>query len=1467
MKLSVKAKLLGVLTLVLCISIGGMLFALLYQEEDLKHKQAETHVNELSFALIQSIIYIMDQGADDVSPIVKEVSKLEKLSELRVIPSVEISEEKAAKMDSLEKKVIKTKQKITYDEVFKNIEVNRAIFPIIATESCTNCHSANVGDAIATISIRYSVQETHDAILGQRMNGTIMLIIIVLLSLGFLYIALNRLVINDLKKTTNLMTKFSEGDLSDEIINTRNDEFGLFLDSMQKVQGSIKMLTDDVIQLSDSANRGELDIRADLSKHNGDFRTIVAGVNTTLDNVIGPLNVAAEYVDRISKGDIPPKINDEYKGDFNAIKNNLNVLIDATNSVTHAAKNLAVGNTNISLKKRCAKDEMIESLIKLVDSTNIITEVAKKLSLGNTNVTLEKRSNEDQMIDSLINVINLIKHDAENLQSIASGNLDFKVKVMSDDDVLAKSTLVLQNTLKTLIVDMNMLAKAAEDGKLHTRADVSKHKGEFGKIVKGVNDTLDNVIGPLSLAAKYVDLIAKGDIPTKIKDEYKGEFNEIKNNLNMLIDATNMVTDVALKLSVGNINVELEKRCQNDSMIAALQKVISKNKNDADSIRKMSEGIVDINIEIMSNDDTLAQSCMILRDTLKLLISDANNLTIAALNGKLDTRADSSKHKGGFKEIVVGINQTLDAVIGPLNVAAEYVDRISKGDIPPRITDEYKGDFNEIKNNLNQCIDSVNALVSDAMMLATAGVDGRLSTRANAHKHNGEFRKIVQGVNDTLDAVIGPLNVAANYVNRISKGDIPELITDDYNGDFNEIKNNLNQCINAINLLVKDANKLSVAAIEGKLDIRADASKHNGDFSKIVQGVNATLDNVIGPLNVAAEYVDRISKGDIPPKITEEYKGDFNEIKNNLNQAIDSVNALVVDAKMLAKAGVEGRLATRADVNKHSGDFRAIVQGVNDTLDAVIGPLNVAAEYVDKISKGDIPQLITKEYNGDFNLIKNNLNTCIKAINALVSDASMLSNAAINGKLDTRANATKHNGDFRAIVQGVNTTLDNVIGPLNVAAEYVDRISKGDIPPRITDEYKGDFNEIKNNLNQCISAISLLVEDATMLVDAAVEGSLSTRADENRHNGDFRKIVQGVNKTLDTVIKPINEAGTVLEILATGDLTARVIGDYQGDHQNLKISINSLGDSLSHLINQVNEAVHSSASSSMEISSTAESLAAATQEQSAQSDEVASAVEEMSRTITENAQSANKTYEVAQENGRIAREGGKVVQQTVEKMRDIAKVVQNSAENIQKLGESSTKIGEIISVIDDIADQTNLLALNAAIEAARAGEQGRGFAVVADEVRKLAERTSTATKEISNMIKGIQNETQLAVVAMNKGTMEVQTGIKLADDAGKSLSEILSSTEEVLDMINQIAAASEEQSATSEQISKNVVSISKVTAESAGRIEDVAHTAEGLAKITEYLSSLMLQFKVDDNTNMQLTGKNQLQLNVYDELK
>jgi methyl-accepting chemotaxis protein len=702
----------------------------------------------------------------------------------------------------------------------------------------------------------------------------------------------------------------------------------------------------------------------------------------------------------------------------------------------------------------------------------------------------------------------------------------------------------------------------------------------------------------------------------------------------------------------------------------------------------------------------------------------------------------------------------------------------------------------------------------EAERLTQAAVKGELSTRADASKVHFEFSGVMDGFNRVLDAVITPLNVAANYVDRIAKGDVPPKITDTYNGDFNAIKNNLNQCIDAVNALVADAHMLSKAAVAGKLATRADASKHQGDFRRIVQGVNDTLEAVTGPLGVAARYVDQISKGAIPPRITDSYNGDFNAIKNNLNQCIDAVNALVTDANMLSKAAVEGKLSTRADANRHQGDFRRIVQGVNDTLDAVIGPLGVAASYVEQISNGMIPPKITDAYSGDFNTLKNNLNHCIDAINILISDANMLAKAAVEGRLATRADADRHQGDFRKIVQGVNNTLEAVTGPLGVAARCVDQISKGNIPARLADTYSGDFATLKDNLNTCIDAINRLLADTNALATAAGEGRLSARADASAHQGDFRRVVEGVNHTLDAILAPVSEAGNVLEKLARKDLRSRMVGSYQGDNARIKDALNATAESLHEALDQVAQAADQVSAAAGQIASSSQTVADGASQQASALEETSSSLESMNAMVRRSADNARQANVLAT-NAKSAATGGSVA---VEQMTFAMTKIRASAEGTS----------QIIKDINEIAFQTNLLALNAAVEAARAGEAGRGFAVVAEEVRSLALRSKEAAMKTEELIR--------------ESVRQAGEGEETAKEVNARLTEIVDGVTKVSGIISEISASSTEQASGVEQINRAVTDMNRVTQQNAANSEESSSAAAELSSQSEELASMVATF-------------------------
>lgn len=464
-----------------------------------------------------------------------------------------------------------------------------------------------------------------------------------------------------------------------------------------------------------------------------------------------------------------------------------------------------------------------------------------------------------------------------------------------------------------------------------------------------------------------------------------------------------------------------------------------------------------------------------------------------------------------------------------------------------------------------------------------------------------------------------------------------------------------------------------------------------------------------------------------------------------------------------------------------------------------------------------------------------------KIITKSLGKVVFLINEIDKGHLKERVNINSKD-EIGIMAQAVNQLAEDL---QNYVVGSMKRISEGDFNFEIPQSDKD--SEISPAINGTTRTLMALNRETDALTQYSLNGMLNERGNVNNFKGGYKEIVQGMNNLLDAVILPIKEGSDVLAVMAKGDLTIRVKGKYKGDHQTIINSINQLGDSLNNILTEVTEAVSATASAATEISSSTEELASGSEEQNRQSTEVSSAVDEMTKTIIDTTKNVGIASDASKKYGEIAQEGGRVVNETINGMNRISGVVKKSAETIQQLGRSSEQIGEIIQVIDDIADQTNLLALNAAIEAARAGEQGRGFAVVADEVRKLAERTTKATKEIALMIKQIQKDTGGAVASMEEGTKEADKGKQLADKAGESLKQIIDGADKVVNIITQVAAASEEQSSASEQISKNIEAISSVTQQSTAGVQQIARTAEDLNRLTMNLENLVGRFKVNIN--------------------
>ena len=329
------------------------------------------------------------------------------------------------------------------------------------------------------------------------------------------------------------------------------------------------------------------------------------------------------------------------------------------------------------------------------------------------------------------------------------------------------------------------------------------------------------------------------------------------------------------------------------------------------------------------------------------------------------------------------------------------------------------------------------------------------------------------------------------------------------------------------------------------------------------------------------------------------------------------------------------------------------------------------------------------------------------------------------------------------------------------------------------------------------------------------------------------------------ITRSLNDLGSAMDAIQTSnDLSRRVTVTSQDEIGRIGHSFNQMIQSFQEIIRQVVSNSHGVMQAAGKLSESSRRVAVRSQSQSDATTSMAAAVEEVTTSIGHVADSSQETHNIAHKSGELSSQGGEVVQGAAMEMSKIADSVNQSSQFIQQLGEHSNHISAIVNVIKEIADQTNLLALNAAIEAARAGEQGRGFAVVADEVRKLAERTARSTMEITTMIGSIQSGTQQAVASMQEGRARVTEGVAMANRAGESMSQISDGANRVITAVSDISSALREQSAASNQVAQKVEIIAHMTEENSVAANEIAGEAQQLESLAGALENAVSRFKV-----------------------
>ena len=577
---------------------------------------------------------------------------------------------------------------------------------------------------------------------------------------------------------------------------------------------------------------------------------------------------------------------------------------------------------------------------------------------------------------------------------------------------------------------------------------------------------------------------------------------------------------------------------------------------------------------------------------------------------------------------------------------------------------------------------------------------------------------------------------------------------------------------------------------------------------------------------------------------------------------LDPTNRVLADTLGDYKASYSNVVSTRsrvdASLSRTLKDYKAaqaipiftkmIVTGAKMRLDAISSPARSATFQEPLRMNAELKQAVwlASEYAGRERAVLGGFVAGQVPVSAEGMEKLRSFRAIVELSVE-RLNALKHDTSTdRRITEAVNKMSDNFMSRYEQVRQSVYAQADTGLYPLSGPEWIANATEGINSILAVSEAVSLVVQDKTNAAVSAASFQMT---------GSIVILVVAVllaiisflviKYKISAPMSHLNEMmGTIEE---TGDLTRKIDIDSQDESGKMADSFNKMIHKFHDITRNIQGTADHLASSSEELSASATQIARGTEEQDGRASHVATASQEMSATVIEVAKNASGAAEAAQKANEAAVKGGDVVRKTIESMNGIAVTAKESSEVISSLGGRSQEIGKIIKVIDEIADQTNLLALNAAIEAARAGEQGRGFAVVADEVRKLAERTGKATKEIGDMIGAIQGETEKAIVTMDKEVKVVEEGVALAEEAGESLAQISKQVEDVTSVIQQIATASEEQSTAADQISGDIESVASITKETATSSQQIVAASQEMAQLASNLQTVVNMFKISQD--------------------
>jgi len=829
-------------------------------------------------------------------------------------------------------------------------------------------------------------------------------------------------------------------------------------------------------------------------------------------------------------------------------------------------------------------ERMAEELVRLSKAVGKQGKLKQRLAMGDVRgFWKSKVDSVNELIDDLVHPTS---ETARVIGAVARGDLSQTMALEVEDRLLEGEFLRTAKTINRMVEQLGSFAaevtrvarEVGTEGRLGGQADVQGVAGTWKDLTDSVNFMAGNLTSQVRNIADVTTAVAKGDLSKKITVDVKGEFLELKNTINTMVDQLRSfgseVTRVAREVGTegklgGQAQVEGVSgtwKDLTDNVNSMASNLTSQVRNIADVTTAVARGdlsrkiTVDVKGEILQLKNTI--NTMV--DQLSSFAAEVTRVAReVGTEGRLGGQADVQGVAGTWKDLTDSVNFMAGNLTSQVRNIADVTTAVARGDLSRKITVDVKGEILELKNTINTMVDQLNAFASEVSRVAReVGTEGKLGGQAQVQGVAGTWKDLTDNVNSMGNNLTAQVRNIADVTTAVARGDLSRKITVDVRGEILELKDTINTMVDQLNGFASEVTRVArEVGTEGKLGGQAQVPGVAGTWKDLTDNVNSMANNLTTQVRNIAEVTIAVANGDLSRKITVDVRGEILQLKETINTMVDQLSSFAAEVTRVAReVGTEGRLGGQAEVQGVAGTWKDLTDSVNSMASNLTSQVRNIADVTTAVARGDLSRKITVDVKGEILELKNTINTMVDQLRSFAAEVTRVAReVGTEGKLGGQAQVQGVAGTWKDLTDNVNSMGNNLTTQVRGIAKVVSAVADGNLQQKLSVEAKGEIAALADTINSMIDTLATFADQVTGVArEVGVEGKLGGQAKVPGASGTWKRLTENVNQLAENLTTQVRAIAEVATAVTQGDLTRSITVQAQGEVAALKDTINEM---------------------------------------------------------------------------------------------------------------------------------------------------------------------------------------------------------------------------------------------------------------------------------------------------------------------